>query len=402
MRGVKKGRLTALGRIVHALESSSTCLLGVGPVSKNVVDAAIELAYQHEISLMLIASRRQVECERLGSGYVERWSTRAFARYVRERDPENRLALCRDHGGPWQNSADYERRIDEKSALDSAIASFREDIDAGFDILHIDTGVHPDGEPPADVSLRRLLTLYQECTSYAKRSGRQIAIEVGTEDQKGNVPDPSGFETTSDQILRAISGRGLPAPLFLVAQTGTRVFETVNVGDLVDPKKNESVQKSLQAIFAHSRRRGFHIKAHNCDFLPTEKLAALTGLGLRAANIAPEFAVAETRELLAILEELGLGENRDRFVQLVLSSGKWKKWIRPGKTPSARECAEIAGHYVYAHPQFQEIKAAVAAAYQASAGQPIDSRLRGEVRRAIGRLLEAFRLASGEPLEKVA
>jgi hypothetical protein len=391
-----------LDRIRRALETTPTCLLGVGPVSKKVVDAAIELAYRHDVPLMLIASRRQVECESLGSGYVEHWSTRAFARYVRDRDPDKRLALCRDHGGPWQSTADFERRVDEKTALDSAIASFREDIDAGFDILHIDTGVHPDGEPPAEISLRRLLTLYRECTDYARKAGREIAIEVGTEDQKGTVPDPAAFETTADRILRAVADSGLPAPLFLVAQTGTRVFETLNVGDLLDSKKKASLQRSLRALFGFAQRRGFHIKAHNCDFLPTETLTELTGLGLRAANIAPEFAVAETRELLAVFREMGLAEGRDRFVELVLRSGKWKKWIRPGRSPDALECATIAGHYVYAHPDFQPIKKALAAAYQARTGQSLDGRLCSEVRRAIQRLLTAFGLAPNERVDKAA
>ena len=43
-------------------------LLGVGPMSLNCVDAAIELANENEIPLLLIASRRQIDSEEFGGG----------------------------------------------------------------------------------------------------------------------------------------------------------------------------------------------------------------------------------------------------------------------------------------------------------------------------------------------
>ena len=53
---------------------------------------------------MLIASRRQIESEKLGRGYVNNWSTEEFAEYVRkEMIKIIKLYLCRDHGGPYQN-----------------------------------------------------------------------------------------------------------------------------------------------------------------------------------------------------------------------------------------------------------------------------------------------------------
>src|SRR4051794_29011712 len=78
-------------------------LLGVGPMSKNCVDASIELANEYEVLILLIASRRQIECEEMGGGYVNNWSTEKFADYVIERDKKGKVILARDHGGPWQN-----------------------------------------------------------------------------------------------------------------------------------------------------------------------------------------------------------------------------------------------------------------------------------------------------------
>jgi len=39
---------------------------------------------------------------RIGRGYVENWTTEAFASYVKERDVGGYIILARDHGGPFQ------------------------------------------------------------------------------------------------------------------------------------------------------------------------------------------------------------------------------------------------------------------------------------------------------------
>ena len=48
----------------------------------NCVDASIELANDHEIPLMLVASRRQIDSEEFGGGYVNNWTTDDFANYL--------------------------------------------------------------------------------------------------------------------------------------------------------------------------------------------------------------------------------------------------------------------------------------------------------------------------------
>ena len=50
-------------------------LLGVGPMSKNCVDATVELANHHEVPIFLIASRRQIDSTQFGGGYVNNWCT---------------------------------------------------------------------------------------------------------------------------------------------------------------------------------------------------------------------------------------------------------------------------------------------------------------------------------------
>ena len=113
--------------------------LGVGVVSRNVVDATIDLAIKHGVYLTLIASRRQIDMDDLGAGYVEGWDAERLAEHVRSRGGEDYVLLGRDHGGPWQNPA--ENDLDADAAMASSIRSFQADIDSGFRFLHIDPSV---------------------------------------------------------------------------------------------------------------------------------------------------------------------------------------------------------------------------------------------------------------------
>jgi len=385
---VKIRKSDGLDRLRKWLKRPGTCQLGIGAVSKNVVDAAIALAYETEAPLMLIASRRQVEARELGGGYVENWTTTDFANYVRTHDPQGLILLCRDHGGPWQNSRDYERCVSEEEAMESAIASFRADIEAGFDILHIDTGIHPKGEPPTEIALKRLIELYEACWAHAEKSCREIAFEVGTEDQRGGELDAPGFVSLLGDVKQALNKRGLPSPLFMVAQTGTKVVETRNIGTFDEPATREQVQRDILSMTGKARDLGVHIKAHNCDYLPTPTLRKLVGCGIGAANIAPEFGVVETRELLSLFEKR-MPECRDKFVSLVLQSGKWKKWMAVGTKAGERERAEIAGHYVYATREFNQLKELIEKQVT-----NLDEQLRLKAKAAISRYLDAFGLTS--------
>ena len=68
-------------------------LLGVGPMSINCVDAAVELANEYATPLMLIASRRQIDSEQFNGGYGNNWTTSEFANYVRSKDKSANIIL---------------------------------------------------------------------------------------------------------------------------------------------------------------------------------------------------------------------------------------------------------------------------------------------------------------------
>lgn len=69
-------------------------------MSLNCVDAVIELANEHEVPILLIASRRQIDSAQFGGGYVNQWTTQGLADYVLDHDKKGKVLLARDHGGP--------------------------------------------------------------------------------------------------------------------------------------------------------------------------------------------------------------------------------------------------------------------------------------------------------------
>lgn len=370
--------------------------LGVGPMSVNCVDAVIELAYEHSAPLMLIASRRQIECLELGGGYVNNWDTFAFARYVREHDPEGRVLLARDHGGPWQHPKESEKYGDISDAMESAKLSYLRDLEAGFQILHIDPVVNMGHEAPSlEWVLDKVFELYAYCMDVAKTLGQKILIELGTEEQQQSpLADPASLARLMDEVLEFCRKNAYEPPAFMVVQTGTKVMGRRNIGDF------PSVPSEIEQYIARHRlaemvqiceSRNVMLKEHNTDYLPDASLSFHPQIGIHAANVAPEFGVTESTALLSLMAKLGLHKQRDEFIAIAVNSHKWDKWLMPGETPSDLEKALISGHYVFSDERVLEIKREVSATYKLSGGD-LDSDLKLAVKDSILRYMKNFRM----------
>jgi len=369
-------------------------LLGVGPMSVNCVDAAIELACDYAVPIMLIASRRQVDCAELGGGYVNNWTTEEFAGYVAARDRKRMTVLARDHGGPWQNPVEIRRGLPLAEAMESAKRSYAADIRAGFRILHIDTSVDIHGRPSAEEVLRRVFELYEFCHAEAQRLGREVAFEIGTEEQSGVANTMADLERLLTGVKAFCAADGLPQPDFVVIQTGTKVLETRNVGSFDSPFRVADelpAEIQLPRMLDLCRKHQVAMKEHNTDYLSDETLSWHPKLGIHAANVAPEFGVAETRGLIEILRAGGQQALLERFLELAYASRKWEKWMCAGSRATDFDRAVIAGHYVFGAPEFAEIKAAARSALN-GAGPDLDHFLKLKVKAAIFRYLRLFNL----------
>jgi hypothetical protein len=361
--------------------------LGVGVVSRNTVDAAIEVAHERRVPVMLVASRRQVDSEEFGGGYVEGWCTEAFARYVRSRDPWNVVRLCRDHGGPWQHPSEVQAGLSEREALRSALASFETDILSGFEVLHVDTSVTCDGSAESRTLLDRLLFLYARASDIARERGLPIEFEIGYEEQGPEIPSRARLEASTCASLDALEEQGLPRPRYVVVQTGTKVVERRNIGELCAADRGKAADRRLRTVVDVCHGRSVAVKAHNCDYLHAAAWDMLADAGVDAANVAPEYGVVETSALLDILGRKGMRDDRDRFLQLAYDSGKWRKWMAAADSASDYERAVIAGHYVFSTPEFAVIRERLARRY-GNGAKGLDRELRDPIKRQIANRCE--------------
>jgi len=382
-------------RLNTFLNKRRCTLLGVGPMSLNCVDAAIELANEYEAPLLLIASRRQIDSEDFGGGYVNNWTTQKFAKYVINNDLKGKILLARDHGGPWQNSKEVATNLSLRSAMDSAKLSYLRDLEAGFQILHIDPSVDIHSTPNVDEILDRVFDLYDYCWTHAKRLGREVIFEVGTEEQSGRTNTLDELDYTLNELLKFCKKNNIPQPSFVVIQTGTKVLETRNVGSFDTPLRvvNElPAEIQVPKMIEICNRYGIMMKEHNTDYLSDEALQWHPRLGIHAANVAPEFGVAETLALLHILEKNGLQNLADDFLNISYESRKWEKWMLDETTATDRDRSIISGHYVFSELGCEEIKKK-AKVTLAKRQIDLDAYLKNAVKESIFRYMKNFRIA---------
>jgi len=341
------------------IQQKHCTLLGVGVMSKNCVDVTIELANYYKIPMMMIASRRQIEAKKFGGGYVNNWSTETFAKYVKEKDIGNNIILARDHGGLWQNNFEKEQMFTLHEAMESAKESFKTDIESGFDMIHIDTSVDIHEEIDVNESLSRIFYLYDYCNSVATTNNKDIIYEIGSEEQSENGNNKFDLGYTIVSIQKFCRINNLPQPTFIVVQTGTKVLEAENVGIFDKLYENTNIipkNSEIPKLLEICNKNNIMMKQHNTDYLSDRSLRWHPKLGIHAANVAPEFAIAETLAFIKILRQYNLTDILDKFIELSYNSRKWEKWMKPITLTNKEQKATISGHYIFSDQRFLKLK----------------------------------------------
>lgn len=348
----------------------SATLLGIGPMSKNCVQATLELSKEDDYPVMFIASRNQVDADELGGGYVNGWNQFTFAQAVQEVAEEinydNLYYLCRDHGGPWQRDKERNDHLPVKEAMDLGKKSYIADIEAGFDLLMID----PTKDPfeigkviPLDIVLERTVELIEFCESERKkRNFPEIGYEVGTEETNGGLTSTETYETFILRLKEELSKRNLPMPTFIVGQTGTLTRKTEQVG-----KFNF---KNAYDLAQMAKKYGVGLKEHNGDYLDDVTLLEHIPSSITATNVAPQYGTEETRAYLNLAEvEKRLFDNgllteisstREVLLLHAIKSERWRKWmvgdqvnltveeiLNSNDGDLQDEILDIAGHYTF-------------------------------------------------------
>lgn len=386
-------------------------LLGIGPMSRPVIEAALLAAKESDFPVMFIASRNQIDADELGGGYVCGWNQKDFVREIaliaEKTEFEGLYYICRDHGGPWQRDKERIEALPENEAMEIAKTSYVEDLVSGFDLLHIDPTKDPHcgAVIPLDTVITRSIELIVHVESERIRKGiPPIAYEVGTEETNGGLTSIGAFEDFIRKLNVEISGRGLPDPVFIVGQTGTLTRLTENVGHF----DAEADMKLAQA----AARYGAGLKEHNADYLSDQILLMHPFLGITAANVALEFGVEETKTYLLLskvedsLYKQGVIDDCSDFRAVIAKrtviSGKWKKWMTPDKAGLSIEdilsdigltalITETAGHYTFEEPDVKSEKEKMFRNLSV-AGMDPDSVVLNKLKNSIKRYAECFNM----------
>lgn len=157
-------------------KDESGTIIGIGPMSKNCVQAALEVSKEKDFPIMFIASRNQVDAEEFGGGYVNGWNQFTFVDAVKEVSDkiayDNYYYMCRDHGGPWQRDKERNDHLEPEKAMTLGKKSYIADIEAGFSLLMID----PTKDPfevgkviPLETVIERTVELIEFCEEERKK-----------------------------------------------------------------------------------------------------------------------------------------------------------------------------------------------------------------------------------------
>lgn len=308
-------------------------LLGVGPVTREVTKIAIDLANEIDIPILLIPSRRQVECKELGGGYV--FNTEDFSNFVKNKNIKENVILARDHGGPRQGT--NEPKSYEES-LEQAILSYENDIKFDFNILHLDPSLAFD---KFEETLNSVQYLYNECEKLADKYQKNIVYEIGTDAHGTKITDPKEFE----EVLK--KAKQLKKVKFIVGNSGACVRETFNLNTI-----------NLNAMLRMSElceANDLFFKAHNMDYLNYRTLKIVPRLGCHSINIAPSLGTEQSRLFLSALLSAQMYEEYDEFLNLCHKSNKWNKWMFSHSENDLTQLAIICGHYLMENDRIKEI-----------------------------------------------
>lgn len=387
-------------------------LLGIGPMSPMLLQATLELSEEQDFPVLFIASRNQVDLDKFGSGYVSNWDQFRFVKAIKDMAKHigynGQYFVCRDHGGPWQRDEERRSKLPVDQAMALGLESYYGDMDAGFDLLHIDPTKDPEfmeGTVPMDIVLERTVTLIEKTEAYRKEHNMgAIGYEVGTEETNGGLTSVEDFEEFIHRLCKMLRAKDLPTPNFIVGQTGTLTRLTENIG-------HYSVENAAR-LAKVSAEYGMELKEHNGDYLPENLLLMHPALKVSSSNVAPEFGVVETRSYLLLadfekrLSSMGLIEKTsgtaDILRRAAVEAGRWRKWMLPEQADLEVEevlkdqdltylIADISGHYTFEIPE-------VASALKQMLDQlenvnvPARRFVLDSIKRSIGRYVSAYNL----------
>lgn len=311
-------------------------LLAVCPNSAAVLEGAVKAAARNRSIMLFAATLNQVDVESSYTGWTPTDFVRLMNAYASKYHWSGPLYPCLDHGGPWLKDLHTLANLTYSETMDKVKTSISACILAGYKLLHIDPTVDRTLTSDQPLALETIVERTVELISHAEQVRQEVGLprldyEVGTEEVHGGLVDLDRFvqflELLKDQ-LRKKSLRGC-WPCLFVAQVGTDLHTT-----MFDSHSAHQLYYILAA-------KGSMVKGHYTDWVKNPELYPETGMG--AANVGPEFTVVEFNALKELekreqnwinntsLQPSGMV---DTLQNVVVESGRWKKWLSPNEVGS--------------------------------------------------------------------
>jgi hypothetical protein len=294
--------------------------LGFGPMSQDIIKILGSYTTQNNYPLMVIASRNQVD---YNSGYV--CNTNTLVESLKAFKNDN-LLICRDHCGPY--FADLDTGLTLEQALESCKQTIKNDIESGFDLIHIDVSRIKDNQ----------LYYAEVLIDYALSLRNDLYLEFGSEDNAG-VDVMSSIGRVDEQL--AFLQKYKNNVKFFVTQTGSLTKN--NQAGTFDIEFNKRTIKQVHDA-------GFLFKEHNSDYFTKDDLNKRILAGVDSLNIAPQLGKIQTETL----KEFAHTDHWEDFGRHVYGRNYWKRWLPTGITDQALAVL-VSGHYCYQGSEYNRI-----------------------------------------------
>ena len=329
-----------LSKIYNMLKLNVT-LLCISPISKHVVLAYVKTAKELNTPLCFTASLNQIDRDGGYTGWTPISFKLSVLRYIEEFKLNVPVLLELDHGGPWLKDEHIAKNYSYSEALNDFLKSLEAFIEAGFNIIHIDTTIdmeNKSGFAELDMAIKRTIDLILYSEDLARRYGVILEYEIGS-DRWGFKPRELVNEFIA-KTLSSLKSRGFDTSkiVFGVADVGT----IVKPGNMVNP---EVLREYSYTMLKH----GLYLKVHSGDYL--ENPGELPRNHVGGVNIGPMFAhimYSTIRDLVSRKLSRDLGsEIMLELDNLIVSSDKLSKYVSRGITEIEEYKLGLASRYVW-------------------------------------------------------